>query len=57
MGDTPRQCAADYFPYIVPTSYAMNIDNDFQEAQIQENSRQLKRALVTPLTDGILENQ
>jgi hypothetical protein len=55
MGDTPRQRAADYSPYIVPTSHAMNIDHDFQEAQIQENTRQLKRALLTPPTDGVPE--
>jgi microcystin-dependent protein len=55
IGNTPRQRAADYSPYIVPTSHAMNLDHDFQEAQIQENTRQLKRALVTPPMDGIPE--
>jgi hypothetical protein len=53
IGDTPRQRAVDYSPYIVPTSDAVNLDTNYQKAQIQENSRQLKRARMAPLEDGI----
>jgi hypothetical protein len=53
IGYTSRQRAVDYSPYIVPTSDAMNLDSDYQEAQIQENSQQLKHAMMVLIKDGI----
>jgi hypothetical protein len=56
LGTTPPERAVDYNNYVTLKAAAMNLDANYQEAQIQENSRQLKRALLTPPTDGIPEN-
>jgi hypothetical protein len=52
-GNTPPERAVDYNEYLTLKASAMNLDANFQETQIQGNTRQLKRSLLTPPSDGI----
>lgn len=53
LGSTERARAVDYNEYMTLRASAMNIDHDYQEAQIQENTRDIRRAMITPITDGV----
>lgn len=52
-GTMPRERDVDYNQYATLTADAMNLDQDVQEAQIQENTRDIKRSLISSVADGI----
>lgn len=52
-GTMPRERDVDYNQYATLTADAMNLDQDVQEAQIQENTRDIKRCLISSVADGI----
>jgi microcystin-dependent protein len=52
VGYTTRERAVDYNQYVTLSAKAMNLDNDFQQAQIQENTTLITRALLSPPSDG-----
>lgn len=54
-GETPRERAADYNEYATLRASVMNLDENYQEVQIQENTRDIIRSLKTPIEDGIAE--
>jgi hypothetical protein len=53
-GSTPRERKTDYNEYATLRAEAMNLDENYQEVQIQELSRDMARTLKAPLDDGIL---
>lgn len=55
IGNTSRERAVDYNQYVTLTAKSMNLDADYQETQIQENTAALKRTILTPVEDGFRE--
>lgn len=52
-GNTTRERAVDYNQYVSLTASSMNLDANYQEAQIQENTTSIKRALLAAVSDGV----
>lgn len=52
-GTMPRERDVDYNQYATLTADAMNLDQNVQEAQIQENTRDIRRGLISDPADGI----
>lgn len=53
IGHTVRERAVDYNQYVTLTAKSMNLDADYQETQIQENTTACTRALLVPISDGL----
>jgi hypothetical protein len=52
-GTTARERKVDYNEYATLKAVSMNLDENYQEVQIQENTRDIFRSLKTPLSDGV----
>ena len=53
IGNTSRERAVDYNQYVTLTAKSMNLDADYQETQIQENTAALKRTIQMPVHDAL----